>query len=486
MRATDIPKVTHTLLLADDSVTIQRVIELTFADEDVQVVAVGDGDQAIARLESSPPDIVLADIGMPGRNGYEVAHYVKQSPRLAHIPVVLLTGAFEPVDQARASEAGCDGVLAKPFEPQLVISRVKDLLGRPRQTADVADRISPAEPTVAARSATAPPADRWSPAPIAEMFAPRPPSAAPPVPAADATVGQASEPSAPTPLDSYFDRLDAAFSMFSSNPAPDAPQEAPPAPAAPRDEIDWFGALKHDAVARAPELNLPSTPPAPAEMPDFPLSVFAPAPTEAQDVSRDAAPLTASAAAIEDAAVVECAPAEEILVSVEAVPVVEAAAQAVEAVTPIAEVATPVAEVVEAVDPAPIATLAAALDAPPETIAQPPLAEERWKAAAAAPVAHVAPPPFHALPSLGDAFAALLAAEKAEGVPPMAPAWPSSGAASGPSSALAQNEMVEQVTRRVLDHLSDRVVRDTVAELVSAIAERLVREEIERIKSAIK
>jgi CheY-like chemotaxis protein len=84
----------RTLLLADDSVTIQRVIALIFADEDVEVVTVSDGDQAIHCLESSPPDIVLADIGMPGRNGYEVAQFVKQSPRLAHIPVVLLTGAF--------------------------------------------------------------------------------------------------------------------------------------------------------------------------------------------------------------------------------------------------------------------------------------------------------------------------------------------------------------------------------------------------------
>ena len=72
---------------------------------------------------------MLADIGMPGRNGYEVAQYVKQIPALAHIPVLLLTGAFEPVDQARADDAGCDGVLAKPFEPQLVIA--------PRQGAPV-------------------------------------------------------------------------------------------------------------------------------------------------------------------------------------------------------------------------------------------------------------------------------------------------------------------------------------------------------------
>src|SRR5438132_8916484 len=111
----------RTLLLADDSVTIQRVIELTFADENIKVIAVGDGEQAIERMEASPPDIVLADVGMPGRSGYEVAQYMKQSPRLAHIPIILLTGAFEPVDQARAAELGCDGVLSKPFEPQLVI-----------------------------------------------------------------------------------------------------------------------------------------------------------------------------------------------------------------------------------------------------------------------------------------------------------------------------------------------------------------------------
>ena len=62
----------HKLLLADDSVTIQRVIELTFADEDVQVIAVGDGKQAINRAQQDPPDIILADVGMPERDGYEV------------------------------------------------------------------------------------------------------------------------------------------------------------------------------------------------------------------------------------------------------------------------------------------------------------------------------------------------------------------------------------------------------------------------------
>jgi CheY-like chemotaxis protein len=70
--------VSHTLLLVDDSLTIQRVIELTFAEEDVHVAAVSSGEQAIARLKESPPDIVLADVGMPGANGYEVARYIRQ------------------------------------------------------------------------------------------------------------------------------------------------------------------------------------------------------------------------------------------------------------------------------------------------------------------------------------------------------------------------------------------------------------------------
>jgi CheY-like chemotaxis protein len=121
--------VPRTLLLADDSVTIQRVIKLTFADQGIQVVAVGDGEQAIARMDAHPPDIVLADVAMPGKNGYEVASYVKRSPQLAHIPVLLLAGAFEPVDQNQVAESRCNGVLVKPFEPQSVVVRVKELLG---------------------------------------------------------------------------------------------------------------------------------------------------------------------------------------------------------------------------------------------------------------------------------------------------------------------------------------------------------------------
>ena len=193
----------HKLLLADDSVTIQRVIELTFADEDIEVTTVGDGQLAIDRLDTDPPDIVLADVDMPKRDGYEVAAYVKSRPRLAHIPVVLLTGAFEPIDQARASAAGSSDVLAKPFEPQMVINRVKELLGRKRPEDDAAYALTEAE---------------RSQEPRPQMGNPQPANRQP--------AGEGPE---AVSLDDYFDQLDAAF----SNLQPAAQQ------ADGSDEIDW-------------------------------------------------------------------------------------------------------------------------------------------------------------------------------------------------------------------------------------------------------
>ena len=118
----------HTLLLADDSPTIQRVVELTFASEDIDVVTVGDGTRAIEAIERDEPDIVLADVSMPGRDGYEVASFVRSDPSRDRIPVVLLTGAFEPLDESRCDAIGRHEVLVKPFEPRQVIGKVRELL----------------------------------------------------------------------------------------------------------------------------------------------------------------------------------------------------------------------------------------------------------------------------------------------------------------------------------------------------------------------
>src|SRR3954468_1344339 len=116
------------ILLADDSITIQKVVELTFSDGDYEVTAVNNGAKAIQKLADMRPDIILSDIIMPEKNGYEVCEYVKSHPEYRNIPVILLTGTFEPFDPDRADKAGCDAVVTKPFESQSLIHKVEELI----------------------------------------------------------------------------------------------------------------------------------------------------------------------------------------------------------------------------------------------------------------------------------------------------------------------------------------------------------------------
>jgi CheY-like chemotaxis protein len=465
--------VAHTLLLADDSVTIQRVIELTFADEDVTVIAVGDGDQAIERLEAAPPDIVLADIGMPGRNGYEVAQYMRQSPNLLHIPVVLLSGAFEPVDQARADAAGCDGVLAKPFEPQLVISRVRELLARPhagheRATAQVADVAHEAD---AFRSA--------SPAPVAESvdtsWAPEGPQDHGEASAiADVPRGGAAS---PPDLTDYFDQLDAAFARVKpvvaepvarAEPSPPTMESVDHRPAPPgASGLDWYAAVG-DAGREHPS----AVPEHPAEVPAelAPLTDMSPQP-EATVASPAAEDSFAAADRVE--------PVSEAPPFIEASPVVDyrSSLGPDERLSPIEEsapVETPPSEPAAEYHPSVVSPSAPAYSDNAAAFAAP-LSASRLEL----PLPNVPP-----LPHLADAFAALLAAEQGEPLPTGA-LWPAAEVAPSAPERFSE-ETIDTITRRVLEKLSDSVVRQTVADMASTIAERVIREEIERIKAAIK
>ena len=369
----------QTLLLADDSLTIQRVIELTFAGEDIKVVAVSDGDQAIAQLDSKPPDIVLADVGMPGRNGYDVAQHVKQSPDLAHIPVILLTGAFEPVDQAKASAVGCDAVLAKPFEPQIVIGRVRELLSRPTQAGAAAE-------AAAAPAAAPEPVAASGPGPVAasEAVTSPEPVGAPAVPLS--THDQRVE--------DYFDRLDAAFASLVNTPAPVA---------------------------------MPAT-----EEPDLPIEPQSF--VVADELAAEPADRSESQASVAPFAAVEP----------------DAPRQPLEPSEPL-ELFAPLEPVI------------------PSRVVDVPSAPR-------------------ALPSLTDAFAAILSAEKEPNG--ARPEWPISKPVEPPPPAAPPelaitDDVIDRVAKRVIEQLSDRVVRETVAQIASDVAERLVREEIERIKAAI-
>lgn len=118
------------LLLADDSLTIQKVVSLTFSDEGLAVTAVGSGAAALAQLEREVPDVVLADVHMPAPNGYELCARIKRDERTRRIPVMLLVGSFEPFDEAEARRVGADEVLTKPFQSiRELVNKVGGLLG---------------------------------------------------------------------------------------------------------------------------------------------------------------------------------------------------------------------------------------------------------------------------------------------------------------------------------------------------------------------
>jgi DNA-binding response OmpR family regulator len=116
------------LLLADDSITIQKVVELVLAEEDFEIKAVSNGEEALNAIESFTPDIVLADIEMPKMNGYQLCEKIKQNPATASVPVILLAGAFEPIDEELARQVGADDSVIKPFESQELISKINAAL----------------------------------------------------------------------------------------------------------------------------------------------------------------------------------------------------------------------------------------------------------------------------------------------------------------------------------------------------------------------
>jgi len=137
------------LFLADDSVTIQKVVSLTFAGEDVTIESVTDGNLAIDRVRETRPDIVLADILMPGRNGYEVCSAIKSDTKLADIPVVLLVGSFEPFDEEEAARVKCDAYLTKPLDTSELIQVVRHLVEKRRAFTATAPMAPPETETYA-------------------------------------------------------------------------------------------------------------------------------------------------------------------------------------------------------------------------------------------------------------------------------------------------------------------------------------------------
>jgi CheY-like chemotaxis protein len=116
------------ILLVDDSPHAQRIGERILADEGFEVVTVSSGDAALIRLDDVDPDIVVADTVMPGRNGYDICHYLKLSPRHRHVRVILTAGVLDELDEAELKRVGADGTLRKPFEATALVTAVKPLV----------------------------------------------------------------------------------------------------------------------------------------------------------------------------------------------------------------------------------------------------------------------------------------------------------------------------------------------------------------------
>ena len=263
---------TYKLLLADDSVTIQKVVELTFSDEDFDIISVGDGVTALEKIRSERPDIVLSDVIMPGMNGYDLCTRVKQDPALKNIPFLFLKGTFESFDEDKATGVGADGFIVKPFESQELIPKVKELVEKYRSGAPAA---APAEAVPAA------------PVEIPEVPAPEeetisfldesileevtPAEAAHPLeeapaPAMETGFGE-MEPEAPAPGLMESDEVPEedlwSEVKISDHPIPPAVEEAPPAP----EPMAAWTEIPEKAPAPPPleELAAPGMMEAPAE-----------------------------------------------------------------------------------------------------------------------------------------------------------------------------------------------------------------------------
>ncbi|HEY1495961.1 MAG TPA: response regulator [Candidatus Solibacter sp.] len=115
------------ILLVDDSPHAQRMGERILSEEGYEVVTVSNADSALIRLDDVDPDVVLADVVMPGRTGYDICQYLKMSPRHRHVRVILTAGVLEVLDEANAKRVESDATLRKPFEASALTAAVKPL-----------------------------------------------------------------------------------------------------------------------------------------------------------------------------------------------------------------------------------------------------------------------------------------------------------------------------------------------------------------------
>jgi CheY-like chemotaxis protein len=127
----------------DDSATMREVIKIAFRREDLEVITCHDATSAMDLMDHSAPDVVISDVIMPGRDGYEVCQYIKQHPRFAQTPVILMSGVVNKAVAERAFAVQANELIRKPFQPQDLIARVRHLLTTPAEPEPAHEELQP-------------------------------------------------------------------------------------------------------------------------------------------------------------------------------------------------------------------------------------------------------------------------------------------------------------------------------------------------------
>jgi CheY-like chemotaxis protein len=453
------------ILLADDSITIQKVVELTFSDGDYEVVAVNNGAKAIQKLSEMRPDIILSDIIMPEKNGYEVCEFVKSHPDYRSIPVVLLTGTFEPFDPDRADKAGCDAVVTKPFESQSLIHKVEELIAQSRPAGAAAESAPPA---------AAPSLWSQEPSPAPQFETEN-----------DDVFGAPAAPAAETPFDTppaeAFSGETRAFPRMSFEELQQMQQPATPAPPPPPAEPSpWddqspavggetrafprmsFDDLQQGAPASAPPLGEPEPP------------------AEASPWDEPAAPAASSA------------PWEEAPVGGEtrAFP-----RMSFEDLQQMGSPSAPAAEPEPEEAPRTSApsweeppAWSPASESPVERESFPPLATSPFSESTESESPFAAEPEPEPEPERAPAYEPAPTFESAPAYQPPPAYEPPPPAASPATSAMSGNvelteEQIDRIARRVVQLLSNDVVKNIAWEVIPDMAEMVVKERIRQLES---
>ena len=493
----------RTLLLADDSPTIQKVVSLTFEDEGLRVVAVGSGGEALAQLAQDAPDIILADVHMPAPNGYALCARVRRDERLRHVPVLLLVGAFEPFDEAEARACGADGVLTKPFQSiRDLVSKVGGLLsGRPAPKAsDEDDRREDARPESRA--------DAWRDAALTPAAAA--PAAAPALPDFDLD-DQSIE---AVPADSYAARAQAAAAEEHEVEAFSIAQEGPSAEGAEAAPFEFGESAAQNHTARQESHSFaaaasgfgPPASAAPAAFDSRPVSSHAEdSLLELDDI--DSAPASEAddfildfdeepARAPHAPAAFEAAPGPAAAWHVEETEVEEPPAEISPANLSSAWNALDHPEISTRADDAHAAAEEAPVAAPFESVEVARAVDHEESDPASAVVESAGPPSAVETATPAEIETATPAEAEGHGGPKRAEAVdePPARAAVAESTdfgthepaeragAQLSQETIDAIARRVVEQMSERVLREIAWEVVPDLAERLIRQRLDEQK----